>query len=100
VTRQVSARWYAEMMKAMREAWNQADTLRIPMLLMQSGEDRLVDPDAPGRWAAAAPPGRVDFVRWDGLYHEMFNEPEKDAVRARTLDWLQARREASRGAPV
>ena len=30
--------------------------------------------------SGAAPPGRVDFVRWDGLYHEMFNEPERDQV--------------------
>jgi lysophospholipase len=61
------------------------------MLLMQSGADRLVDPAAPGRWAKAAPDGLVDLVVWDGLYHEMFNEPEKDRVRARLLEWLGGR---------
>jgi alpha-beta hydrolase superfamily lysophospholipase len=61
------------------------------MLLMQSGADRLVDPAAPGRWAKAAPDGLVDLVVWDGLYHEMLNEPEKDKVRARLLEWLDAR---------
>ena len=68
-----------------------AASLRIPMLLMQSGADRLVDPAAPGRWAKATPDGLVELVVWDGLYHEMFNEPENDRVRARLLEWLDAR---------
>ena len=91
VSSKVSARFYSELMAAMHRVREQADALAIPMLLMQSGADRLVDPDAPARWAASAPPGRIEFVRWEGFYHEMFNEPEKDAVRERTLDWLNAR---------
>lgn len=91
VTRKVSARWYSEAMKAMKRSREQAGELKVPMLLMQSGADRLVDPGEPARWAGAAPPHRVDFVEWEGLFHEMFNEPEKDRVRARTLDWLNAR---------
>jgi lysophospholipase len=91
VSSKVSARFYAELMKAMQRVREQAGSLSIPMLLMQSGEDRLVDPDAPARWAASAPPGRIELVRWDGFYHEMFNEPEKDDVRERTMRWLDAR---------
>ena len=78
-------------MKSMKKAHKDAASLRIPMLLMQSGADRLVDPDAPGRWAKATPEGLVELVVWEGLYHEMFNEPEKDRVRSRLLEWLDAR---------
>jgi glycerol kinase len=88
VSEKVSARWYGTMMKAMTNTNSRAACLRIPMLLMQSGEDVLVDPAAPGRWAAAAPPNLVDLVVWDNLYHEMLNEPEKDQVRARINEWL------------
>jgi len=88
VSEKVSARWYGTMMKAISDANSRAASLRIPMLLMQSGEDVLVDPAAPGRWAAAALPNLVDLVVWDGLYHEMLNEPEKDQVRARISAWL------------
>jgi alpha-beta hydrolase superfamily lysophospholipase len=91
VSQKVSTRWYSEIMKSMRKAHSGAATLRIPMLLMQSGADRLVDPEAPGRWAKAAPAGLVDLVVWDELYHEMFNEPEKDRVRTRLLQWLETR---------
>jgi lysophospholipase len=88
VSEKVSARWYANLMKAMKIAHERAASLRIPMLLMQSGDDTLVDPAAPGRWAAAAPKELVELVVWDGLYHEMLNEPEKDQVREKISGWL------------
>jgi alpha-beta hydrolase superfamily lysophospholipase len=91
VSSKVSARWYAEMLRAMGRAHAEAPTLQVPLLLMQSGSDRLVDPAAPARWARAAPAGQVELVQWEGLYHEMFNEPEKRQVRRRALEWLQWR---------
>jgi alpha-beta hydrolase superfamily lysophospholipase len=72
----------------MADIQGRAAELQIPTLLMQSGADRLVDPHAAGRWAAKAPVDTIELVVWDGLYHEMFNEPEKDRVRACVLDWL------------
>ena len=91
VSDKVSTRWYAEILRSMRTAMEAAPTLQLPMLLMQSGADRLVDPDAPRRWSRAAPSELVDLVIWDGLYHEMFNEPEKGRVRDRVLAWLDER---------
>jgi acylglycerol lipase len=91
ISKKVSARWYGEITKAIKNANRNASTLRIPMLLMQSGADRLVDPEAPRRFSEATPGKLVDLVVWEGLYHEMFNEPEKDQVRQRVLDWLRDR---------
>jgi len=95
VSSKVSARWYAEIVRAIGRAHENAGALRIPLLLMQSGSDRLVDPGATRQWALAAPDGLVEFVNWEGLYHEMFNEPEKRQVRERTLEWLQRHPEPS-----
>jgi lysophospholipase len=89
VSKKVSARWYTETLQAMKQAHERAGALRIPILLMQSGADRLVDPAATARWAAAAPSDRVEWVEWEGFYHEMFNEPEKEQVRSKTLAWLR-----------
>ena len=58
-----------------------------------------VDPEAFLRWAEAAPEGLVELVVWEGLYHEMFNEPEKDRVRAKVLEWLH-RRAPDRSVPM
>jgi alpha-beta hydrolase superfamily lysophospholipase len=88
VSQKVSTRWYSEIIKSMKIAHKNAPQLLTPLLVMQSGEDRLVDPDAPARWAKTTPAGRVESVLWEGLYHEMFNEPEKDQVREKTLEWL------------
>ena len=88
ISQKISARWYSQLLKTMKKVNRNAGSLRVPMLLMQSGSDRLVDPAAPGHFASAAPAGLVDLVVWEGLYHEMFNEPEKDRVCARLLDWL------------
>jgi len=89
VSEKVSARWYTSITRAMADIQDKATELRIPTLLMQSGADTLVDPVTTQRWAARVPSGNIEFVEWGGLYHEMFNEPEKDKVRARVVDWLQ-----------
>ena len=69
------------------------------MLLMQSGADRLVDPEAPGAWAARAPQGKVDLVVWEGFFHEMLNEPEQNRVRQRVKDWLRVRMASRQDVP-
>ena len=89
ISHKISARWYSELLKTMKKAHRNAGRLQAPMLLMQSGADRLVDPEGPVRWNRSAPEGLVDLAVWDGLYHEMFNEPEKDRVRDRVIAWLE-----------
>jgi alpha-beta hydrolase superfamily lysophospholipase len=92
VSNKVSARWYTSMMKAMDHAFDHAHSMCVPLLLMQSGADRLVDPAATTRWSAAAPMEYLDLVTWEGFYHEMLNEPGKDRVREKILSWLQRHR--------
>lgn len=99
VTCKASPRWYTATVAAGAQALAFAPTLAVPLLLMQSGGDRLVDPEATRRWAEAAPRDRVDFVEWEGLYHEMFNEPERERVYARVREWLETRLGRSLPAP-
>lgn len=71
VSHQASPRWYTETMAAIARAHAQAGSFKIPMLLMQSGADPLVDPEATRRWAKAAPAQFVEFVWWEGFYHNV-----------------------------
>jgi len=89
VSRTVSARWFTEVMAAHADTHDRAAELRVPALVMQSGDDRLADPEATRNWAAAAPAELVEYVEWDGLYHEMFNEPQKQKVFDRVEAWLK-----------
>ena len=91
VSSTVSARWFTEVVRAQLEIRERSAALAIPALIMQSGDDRLVDPAATRAWALGAPTGLVEFVEWPGLYHEMFNEPEQEQVFQRMEEWLQRR---------
>ena len=69
-----------------------ARELRLPLLLQHGTADRICSPD--GSRALGASVGTADLtVRWyDGLWHEIFHEPERDQPLADLRDWLDARR--------
>ncbi len=90
VSRHVSARWYTELLQAIADTHARAALLAVPALVMVSDDDRIVDPEATARWAKAAPVSRVEFVRWGGFCHEMWNEPERERVFTRMDAWLEA----------
>lgn len=91
ISHRLSPRWFTESTLAMRQAHERAPHLALPLLLMVSGGDRLVDPEASVRFAARAPRDILDLVLWDGLYHEMFNEPERETVFTKMEAWLEER---------
>ena len=91
VSSTVSARWFTSVLAAHADTHARASTLLLPALIMQSGDDRITDPAATRSWVANAPSDLIDYVEWEGLYHEMFNEPEKEEVFERVESWLQER---------
>ena len=62
---------------------------RVPTLLMWSGADRCVCPAGSAAFAAAAPRAVVQTRCFDGLAHEIFNEPEREFVVGALLEWLE-----------
>jgi alpha-beta hydrolase superfamily lysophospholipase len=61
---------------------------KTPTLLMWAGADRCVAPAGSAAFASAAPKRVVKTREWTGLFHEIFNEPEQDAVIDEMLAWL------------
>ncbi|MDR7295869.1 alpha-beta hydrolase superfamily lysophospholipase [Pelomonas aquatica] len=61
---------------------------RLRTLLMWAADDRCVAPRGSEAFAAAAPANVVATRPWPGLYHEIFNEPEKANVLGVLTDWL------------
>ncbi len=61
----------------------------LPTLLLWAGADRCVAPTGSARFAAAAPQSVLTAQDYPGLFHEIFNEPEKAQVLQRLTDWLQ-----------
>ncbi|AOS81645.1 MULTISPECIES: alpha/beta hydrolase [Hydrogenophaga] len=63
----------------------------VPTLLMFAGDDRLVNPAGSAAFASAAPAPMVVSRRFDGLYHEIFNERDNAAVFDTLRQWLDRR---------
>lgn len=64
---------------------------RVPTLLVYAGADKLVNPAGSKAFAAAAPRNVVTSQRFDGLYHELFNEVDQDLVFTTLQRWLDQR---------
>jgi alpha-beta hydrolase superfamily lysophospholipase len=88
VSHAASAGWLRAIGRAQRDVRAGASRLRVPTLLMASGDDRLVDAEATRQFAREAAPAIVEFVWWDGFYHEMLNDLGREQVLARIGDWL------------
>jgi alpha-beta hydrolase superfamily lysophospholipase len=64
--------------------------LRLPILLQHGTADALVDIAGTRQLEAGAVNAQVTSHYYDGLYHEVFNEPERATVLADTIAWLDS----------
>jgi acylglycerol lipase len=85
------ARTVTELAKAIEGFPEAVTRFRLPLLVMHGTADRLV-PIAGGEMVAERA-GSEDktFKRYDGLFHEILNEPERQQVLNDLADWLDAR---------
>jgi lysophospholipase len=88
VSHAASAGWLRAIGQAQRDVRARAPRLRVPTLLMAAGSDRLVDAEATRQFAREAAPDAVEFVWWDGFYHEILNDQGREEVLARIVRWL------------
>lgn len=87
----VSIRWYRELVKAMEVAHKQIDIFQdIPLFIMQGGEDKIVDKAAVKDWFNKVNILEKSYKEWKGLYHEIFSEPEREAVFERARQFFDA----------
>ncbi|MEO6092597.1 MAG: lysophospholipase [Novosphingobium sp.] len=86
----VAARTIAEMVAAARSYPGRAASLRLPILIQHGGGDIPVPPaDNKPLYELIGSPDKTITI-YDGLYHEIYNEPEHDAVLDELLAWLEA----------
>ena len=85
----IPARTLVELLRAMQGFPASAPGLRLPTLVLHGTADKLVP------LAATQPVYRAFGTRdcvvqlYEGLYHEVFNEPERERVTADLLRWLE-----------
>jgi len=65
--------------------------LRLPILTIYGSGDRLVDNAGSILVDERSGSGDSTLIAYDGLYHEVLNEPERDRVIADVTSWIDAR---------
>lgn len=84
-----TARLGAEMIKAMQRISEEADKITLPVMILQGGADRLVDPaGAQMLYDTINSPDKKIKVYKD-FFHEVFNEPEHETVLKDVEIWLE-----------
>ena len=86
----VTARLGAEMIKAMGRVGAEASRITLPLLILQGGADRLVNPSGAQMLHDGVASVDRKIILYEGFYHEVFNEPEHVRVLLDVEKWLTA----------
>lgn len=84
----ISARLALDMLGHGKEMIGNAGAFpAVPLLLMQGSKDMLVSPPMTDQFAKGFK-GDLTYKVWEGMYHELHNEPEKQHVLDTITGWL------------
>jgi alpha-beta hydrolase superfamily lysophospholipase len=89
-TGKISVGLGAALLGAMRSFPGRYAELRLPILILHGTDDRLADVRGSRELEAAATGADVTAHYYEGLYHEVFNEPEQERVLGDLTSWLDA----------
>ena len=87
----ISARMFFEIYQAGNWAIENTDKLKIPVLVQHGSGDLITSHKASEEFAEnAVKNGKVaEFKEWEGLYHELHNELEKDKIFEFVSGWIE-----------
>lgn len=71
------------------EARRRAPELRLPVLLLVAGDDHFVDKRGALEFFQALQPAIGEYHEYDGYYHEVFNELEREKPLSDLETWLE-----------
>jgi len=78
------------MLRAMASFPARLPSLKLPLLVLSGTDDKIVNPEGARLVDRLAGSSDKTLKMYDGLYHEVFNEPEKELVLGELSDWLKA----------
>jgi len=78
VHNRVSVRWFTEFLSAMENANKEAQNIKVPVLMQIAGDDHLVNAGVSKSFFGKLAIKDKTLHVYDGLYHEGYNEREKD----------------------
>lgn len=82
----------AAVMLVSQRAYAAAASVTIPVHMIHGGDDPIADASGSQEMLDALASTDKTLKIYEGLYHEVFNEPERDQVIDDVIAWLNARR--------
>jgi len=84
----ILARTGAELLKATKTITARSSAIDLPILIMHGSLDKLADVSGSKMLYANVSSADKTLKIYEGLYHEILNEPEQDEVKKDIIDWL------------
>jgi acylglycerol lipase len=88
-TGKLSARVGAELLKMMEKLQSEISKLSLPILVMHGTADRISDPSSSQMVFDVAGSKDKTLKLYEGFYHEIFNDPDRQQVFSDMGDWLK-----------
>ena len=79
------------LMRAEEEVFPHISGIDLPVLIIQGREDKIIDTESSRIVYETVASRDKNLKYYDGLYHEIFNEPEREEVFADAARWLEER---------
>ena len=87
VHNRISLKMIIALQEAAAFAIENASKLKLPLLLMHGSSDQITDPEGSRQFMESGK-NNCTLKIWEGLYHEMYNEPEKEEVFNYLMNWI------------
>jgi alpha-beta hydrolase superfamily lysophospholipase len=87
----IPARTGAEVTRATKLIQEQMEAIKLPLLILHGTADRLSDPEGSQLLYKRAQSKDKTLKLYDGFYHEILNELEKEQVLGDIVEWLDGR---------
>ncbi len=86
-----TARFLTEVTTAQARTLESAGEVKLPLLVMYAGDDQIADPECSRVFFERAASADKTIHGYDGYYHEIFNETNKEVVFKDWERWLAGR---------
>lgn len=84
----IPSRTAKELLSVMPDALAGAPSINLPILIMHGTKDGLAAPEGAQLLYDGVSSAKKHLILYEGLYHEIFNEPEREKVMSDMATWL------------
>jgi alpha-beta hydrolase superfamily lysophospholipase len=88
----------AEVLRAAKRISQRMEGVSVPLLILHGTGDLITDAEGSRRLYLHASSADRTLKLYEGLYHDLLHEPERDQILADLIEWLRARSAPARAA--